>query len=61
VSDPSLSAGESCNYDVTLLGEHHNEGAVSTELLITGHFEHHACPAGDTQSVTVTLAGNVAP
>jgi hypothetical protein len=61
VSDPSLSAGGSCNYQVTLLGERHDEGAVSSQLLITGHFEHHACPAGDIQSATVTLAGDVTP
>lgn len=59
VSDPSLGAGDTCNYNVTLHGRHRKEGAVSTQLLIVGRFEHHACPAGDTQRVSVTLAGEV--
>ena len=56
----SLSAGQTCGYQVRLTGAKGNEGAVSAQLVITGTFPQNVCP-GHTQSVTVTLAGNVTP
>jgi hypothetical protein len=56
----SLTAGGSCNYQVRLTGANGNQGAVSAPLVITGTFPQNVCP-GHTQSVTVTLAGNVTP
>src|SRR5208283_2696835 len=40
----SLSAGQSCNYQVRLTGANANQGAVSAQLVITGSFPQNVCP-----------------
>lgn len=55
-----LHAGKSCTYQIRLKGRKANQGkAISTQFHIVGTFGAGVCPAGDVQSVSVTLAGNV--
>lgn len=56
-----LGPGQSCSYQLTLTGGRQAVGAVSTDFKITGTFGAKVCPAGDVQSVSVNLAGNIVP
>jgi hypothetical protein len=58
---PKLSFGQSCTYQVQFTGHKRDAGTnVGSQLIITGTFGPKVCPAGDMQSLTVTLAGAVA-
>src|SRR5271154_1822705 len=55
-----LKAGETCTYKIKLKGNKSDQGdAVNTDFVVTGMFNPGVCPAGDVQTVTVTLAGLV--
>jgi hypothetical protein len=54
-----LAAGQTCTYKLKLVPKGKHLGAVNTNLRIVGTLRPGVCPAGDTQTVWVTLSGYV--